>query len=368
MISRLVPIGVAALWVAGPLASQAPPAAPPVRPSAYAITNVTIVPVVGARIVNGTIVIRNGRIEAAGAGVATPAGATVINGSGLFVYPGLIDSGDRMGLTEIGSVPGGQDTQELGQYNPQNDVLTAHLPEGMPIGPNVYERAAFTGYFFKVQGYQAAGAGLLLGRQFHDAPQTIVGKQHLDSVRGKGLFVLADDTALGSLRDRKQVLHGQVMANHAHGQPADELRLETELDEVPRLDFLENRVIVDLGPVRGGKANVRLAHALADDFFQSTEGATHHKEDVPCVDHGRLLFSAAPRHLRADAGHRQTAPRCHAEAPERLLHEPRGLRLLEAHLGLPADALADAHDLLRAAVDRREHLSLQLVPGHGSRC
>ena len=28
----------------------------------------------------------------------------------------------------------------------------------------------------------------------------------------------------------------------------------------------------------------------------------------------------------------------------------------------------DAHDLLGAAVDRREHLSLQLVPGHGSRC
>jgi len=133
MISRLVPIGVAALWVAGPLASQAPPAAPPVRPSAYAITNVTIVPVVGARIVNGTIVIRNGRIEAAGAGVATPAGATVINGSGLFVYPGLIDSGDRMGLTEIGSVPGGQDTQELGQYNPQNDVLTAVNPSSVHI-------------------------------------------------------------------------------------------------------------------------------------------------------------------------------------------------------------------------------------------
>ena len=38
-------------------------------------------------------------------------------------------------------------------------VLTAHLPEGMPIGPNVYERATFAGYFFKVQGYQAAGAG-----------------------------------------------------------------------------------------------------------------------------------------------------------------------------------------------------------------
>ena len=73
------------------------------------------------------------RIEAAGAGVATPAGISVIDGRGLFVYPGLIDSGDRMGLTEIGSVPGGQDTQELGQFNPQNDVITAVNPSSVHI-------------------------------------------------------------------------------------------------------------------------------------------------------------------------------------------------------------------------------------------
>jgi hypothetical protein len=37
-------------------------------------------------------------------------------------------------------------------------VLTAHLPAGMPEGPDVHERATFAGYFLKVQGYQAAGA------------------------------------------------------------------------------------------------------------------------------------------------------------------------------------------------------------------
>ena len=133
MTRRVISLGVAALGIGAPLASQAPPAPPPNRPTAYAITNATIVPVVGARITNGTVVIRNGRIEAAGAGVATPVGITVIDGRGLFVYPGLIDSGDRMGLTEIGSVPGGQDTQELGQFNPQNDVITAVNPSSVHI-------------------------------------------------------------------------------------------------------------------------------------------------------------------------------------------------------------------------------------------
>lgn len=133
MNRRVVLLAMATLALAAPLAGQAPAVQPPSRPDTYAITNVTIVPVVGARITNGTVVIRNGRIEAAGAGVATPAGATVIEGRGLFVYPGLIDSGDRMGLTEIGSVPGGQDTQELGQYNPQNDVITAVNPSSVHI-------------------------------------------------------------------------------------------------------------------------------------------------------------------------------------------------------------------------------------------
>lgn len=38
-------------------------------------------------------------------------------------------------------------------------VLTAQLPPGMPVGPDVNECATFAGYFFKVQGYHAAGAG-----------------------------------------------------------------------------------------------------------------------------------------------------------------------------------------------------------------
>lgn len=37
-------------------------------------------------------------------------------------------------------------------------VVTAHLPEGMSVGPSVEERARFVGYFFKLQGYLEAGA------------------------------------------------------------------------------------------------------------------------------------------------------------------------------------------------------------------
>jgi imidazolonepropionase-like amidohydrolase len=134
VIRRILSSAFGLIALGAPLAAQGAPAAPvPSRSAVYAITNATIVPVVGPKVSGGTVVIRAGKIEAAGAGVATPAGATVIDGTGLFVYPGMIDSGDRMGLVEIGSVPGGQDTQELGQYNPQDAVLTAVNPSSVHI-------------------------------------------------------------------------------------------------------------------------------------------------------------------------------------------------------------------------------------------
>jgi imidazolonepropionase-like amidohydrolase len=91
----------------------------------YVIRNGTIVPVTGPKIPNGTLVIRNGRIESLGASATAPAGATVIDATGMFVYPGMFDSGTHLGLSEIGSVPGSTDTRELGEFNPHDDALTA---------------------------------------------------------------------------------------------------------------------------------------------------------------------------------------------------------------------------------------------------
>src|SRR5437763_4452787 len=83
-----------------------------------AIRNANIVPVTSAPIANGTIVFANGVITAIGANAAVPAGATVIDGTGLSVYPGLIDSGTKIGLVETDSVAGTVDTSEIGDLNP----------------------------------------------------------------------------------------------------------------------------------------------------------------------------------------------------------------------------------------------------------
>lgn len=95
---------------------------------AVVIRNATLVPVTGPRVERGTIVLRSGRIEALGINVAAPSDATLIDATGLFVYPGLIDAGTNLGLTEIGSVPGGEDTREIGDFNPQNVILSGINP------------------------------------------------------------------------------------------------------------------------------------------------------------------------------------------------------------------------------------------------
>lgn len=74
----------------------------------YAVTNAKIVTVSGATIEKGTVVVRNGLIEAVGADVKVPADAKVFDGAGLTVYPGFIDSFTNLGLAAPARPAGGQ--------------------------------------------------------------------------------------------------------------------------------------------------------------------------------------------------------------------------------------------------------------------
>jgi imidazolonepropionase-like amidohydrolase len=103
---------LAAALVLAPVAGEAQ--------GTFVIRGGTVVPVSGPRIPNGTVVIQNGRITAVGANAQAPSGATEINATGMFVYPGLINAGTNMGLVEMGGVPGPVDTREIGDFNPQN--------------------------------------------------------------------------------------------------------------------------------------------------------------------------------------------------------------------------------------------------------
>jgi len=74
---------------------------------AVAIRGGTVIPVAGAPIPKGTVVIRGGLITAVGADVPIPADARIVDATGMNVYPGLFDSYSNYGIASTTPTPGG---------------------------------------------------------------------------------------------------------------------------------------------------------------------------------------------------------------------------------------------------------------------
>ncbi len=101
----------------------------------FLIQNVTVHPVTSPEIANASVYIENGKIAGIGTKLAKPKSVRVIEGKGLHLYPGMINSATEVGLTEIGSVRETSDSTELGAYNPQLRALSAINPasEHFPV-------------------------------------------------------------------------------------------------------------------------------------------------------------------------------------------------------------------------------------------
>lgn len=78
-------------------------------PRSYAVRGARIVTAAGAPIASGTVVLRDGLIEAVGADVRVPEDARVIDGAGLTVYPGLID----LANTAVANIPHPEQPRDL---------------------------------------------------------------------------------------------------------------------------------------------------------------------------------------------------------------------------------------------------------------
>ncbi|MGV3614897.1 MAG: amidohydrolase family protein [Fimbriimonas sp.] len=115
-----------------------PPVPAPSR--VYAIVGGTVHPVSGPTLPSGTVILRDGKVQAVGAKVAVPKGAVVVDAKGMQVYPGFIDAGTTIGLTEFGQVGQATDERELGSFQPDLVASTAvqaqseHIPTTRTAG------------------------------------------------------------------------------------------------------------------------------------------------------------------------------------------------------------------------------------------
>src|SRR5271163_5002720 len=125
--------GVAApatLLAQAPMVDTTPPA------GTIAIEGGRVLTITHGVIENGVVLIEGGKITAVGtaAAVKVPKGATVVDAKGMTVYPGLIDSETRLGLSEIASDRMTNDTVEPSdEIFPQMHVYDAFHAESEHI-------------------------------------------------------------------------------------------------------------------------------------------------------------------------------------------------------------------------------------------
>ncbi len=122
-----------------------------------AITGANIVDGTGAAAYKGVVVIRGGRIEAAGPGVQAPSDARIIQAEGLTLIPGLFDLHTHLPYSAVSGVSGdwaktlaaylicGVTTvDDFGTYPETFAPMRRLLESGLVIGPHINLAARFT--------------------------------------------------------------------------------------------------------------------------------------------------------------------------------------------------------------------------------
>jgi imidazolonepropionase-like amidohydrolase len=185
---RLTISSARAAFVAGVLAIPAVLGAQDV-----AIRNATIITIANGDIPNGTIVVRGGKITAVGANVAIPAGIRVIDGTGKFVMPGIIDAHSHAAL-EGGINEGSESVTPEVRVQVKNDDAVI---------------------------YRALAGGVTAALQLHGSANTIGGQGNVVKMRWGAS---AEDMLFkGAFRIVKFAL-GENVTRASSTEPADQRR------------------------------------------------------------------------------------------------------------------------------------------------
>ena len=122
-----------------------------------AIKGGTVLTMAGAPIKGGTVLVRGGRITEVGANVTIPEGATVMDASGKYVLPGLIDAMTYHGLRPADRNDGSNPA------TPENRILPAYHPASITAAGEDGSRELLAGGVTCV--YIAPGSAQAIGGQ-----------------------------------------------------------------------------------------------------------------------------------------------------------------------------------------------------------
>ena len=284
--------GILTMLAALPAAAQLGSFNPPPGPQkTFALTNARIVPVSGPEIASGTIVISAGRILAVGASVTVPAGAQVIDGTGLRVYPGMMDAGTSIGLSEIGQGANATvDVSEVGSFNPNAQAFFGLNPQSAHIG--VARVVGITHVVSRPTGGILSGQAALLNLAGSTAPQMAVNRNLAMVIelprsgfggRGFGGFQAAQNASntqdVNRTRTRQlDSLRALLKDAEAYGKTMDAYARDKTLPR-PKQDV----VLASLVPTVRGKMPVLMVADRATDIKEAVGFAEENKLRVIIV-------------------------------------------------------------------------------------
>ena len=159
----------------------------------YAVRGATIHPVDGPDL-SGTVLIENGRIAAVGSDVKIPEDAAIVDADGFHVYPGLIDAGTTLGVTEIRLIDVTHDFADSGRIQPDLRAATAINVDSELIP--VSRAGGITTALVRPSGALISGQCALLQPAGWTAPEMT-----LSDAAGLSIDWPADDNDLARLRE-----------------------------------------------------------------------------------------------------------------------------------------------------------------------
>ena len=128
------------------------------------IRGADVYPVTSEPVKAASILVLDGKIAEIGAKIVVPKGVRVVDGKGLRVYPGMIDSGTELGLSEIEMIRETVDTGELGEFMPQLRALASVNPDSEHFA--VVRIAGITAVMTLPAGSGGEGGGRGRARQY----------------------------------------------------------------------------------------------------------------------------------------------------------------------------------------------------------
>ncbi len=244
----------------------------------FVIRNARIVTVTGAVIERGAVLIRDGKIAEVGARVAAPSNARVIDATGLSVYPGLIDCGTSLGLTEISSIQETRDTTELGDFNPHMRAIVAVQPHSELIP--VSRANGITTAITRPSGRMVSGQAALINldgwtwQEMTVKAPAAMAMEYPRAPRGRGAaFIQAEAAAnVSQLRERQLTALRQKLEDaQAYAKAKEARAIDKSLPARPVDHVLEALIPVVKGElpvlmVANNEREIKGAIEIADKF------------------------------------------------------------------------------------------------------